>query len=665
MYNLFFLNESLVTHYWLMNLFMPLHEEKHRGLLFLSLAALGVVYGDIGTSPLYAINQVFFGLGKATTSFADVLGGISLVTWSLTLLIAIKYVIFVLKADNKGEGGVFALYGLLDQLKSRSKWIFIALLIIAAGLLFGDGIITPAISVISSIEGLSVVTTAFNPYIVPLTLVILTGLFLIQSKGTAKIGTLFGPIIIVWFVSIAIFGMRWVLADPQIMLALNPLYGIRFLFTHSLLDVLLTLGAVMLVITGGEAMYADMGHFGAKAIRLSWFVIVYPSLLINYWGQGAYLLSHHPVINGNIFFSMIPGYAIIPMVVVATFATIIASQALISGAFSLASQAISMGLFPFFRVVHTHQIHEGQIYVPVINWLLYVGCALLVVIFRSSNNLASAYGLAVSGVMLVTSLSMIQIAIHYWKWPTIGALCLFIPFILIDTSFLSANSLKLVEGGYIPLGIGLGILALMKTWQWGRSQVRTRYESYPAITVKELITRKKSSSELSTMDRTHIMMTPKPILKLSDKISTLGQLFIDRYEIIPKNIVFLTVKQAKIPFVGDKERFEIVPLYEDKKKGAVYSVVMQFGFMEQPDVETNLTALVNEKEIAINHDHDTWIVDILQERPIEEQVVNVFKKLRYELFMFLARNTETADVYFGLGKEKHLSSEILPIVMEK
>ncbi len=632
------------------------HSKKN--IVFLSLAALGVVYGDIGTSPLYAINEIFFGHGKATLSRMDILGAISLVVWSITLLIAVKYIIFVLKADNHGEGGVFALYGLIDQLKTKSKWIYIALLIIAAGLLFGDGIITPAISVISSIEGLAIATNAFTPYIVPITILILTGLFAIQSKGTSKVGSLFAPAIIVWFVSIIFFGVRWIITSPQIFLALNPYYAIYFLFSHSLLAVLLTLGAVMLAITGGEAMYADMGHFGAAPIRISWFSLVFPSLLLNYLGQGAYLLGNNHVVNGNIFFSMIPSIAVIPMVIISTVATIIASQALISGAFSLASQAISLGLFPMFRVRHTHIDHEGQIYVPFINWALYIGCVLLVLIFRSSNNLAAAYGLAVSGVMIVTSLSMIQIAMYYWKWGVALACGLFIPFIIIDATFLTANSLKIVEGGYVPLGIGIVLLVLMRTWKWGRTQIAEAFNSYPSISLKELITMKKEAR--NSIPKTIIIMSPKVIVRMNDRIPTLKQLLLERYGLLPFNIVFLTIKQLEIPYAEDN-RLEIKNLLEEKNKGSITSVILNFGFMEDPNVESMLQELAGHNKINIAHDPSKWLIHIIQERTVSEQIHSFIGRVKYQLFKFLARNTDTADVYFGLGKEKNLSIEILPV----
>ncbi len=336
------------------------HSGKNK-LMLLALGALGVVYGDIGTSPLYAIKEIFFGHALTHHTNADIFGVISLVFWSLTLVVAFKYVFLVLRADSDGEGGVFALYSLIGQLNKKTYAAIITLLVIAAGLLYGDGIITPAISVISAVEGLSFITKTFDPYIVPITVAILTGLFFIQSKGTAKVGAIFGPIMLIWFGAIAILGGKEVIQTPAILASLNPLYAFQFLTSHNIHTIFMVLGSVMLVITGGEAMYADMGHFGRLPIRISWYVITFPALILSYLGQGAYMLSGKEVIGENLFFSLVPHQFLIPMVILATLATVIASQALISGAFSLTAQAISLGLFPYLPMQHTHEEHEGQV----------------------------------------------------------------------------------------------------------------------------------------------------------------------------------------------------------------------------------------------------------------------------------------------------------------
>jgi KUP system potassium uptake protein len=382
----------------------------------LSIASLGVVFGDIGTSPLYAVREIFLGHALPNYSTSDIIGVISVVFWALTLIITIKYVIFVLRADNDGEGGVFALYGLIDQLGKKKNLTISGLLIFASGLLLGDGIITPAISVISAVEGLKVMTPVFEPYVVPITIAILTGLFSIQSKGTSRVGSIFGPVMLIWFFVLAVLGISHIMIRPEILSALNPMHAIEFFLRHSLQTVVLVLGSIILVVTGGEAMYEDLGHFGRFPIRLSWLIVAYPALVLNYLGQGAFLLSGKPISGGNLFFSMVPNGLLFPMVILATLATIIASQALISGVFSLVSQAISLGLFPFMHVDHTHKEHMGQIYVRQINIFLFIGSVVLVLYFGSSSRMASAYGLAIAGVEFVTTLGMISIAREVWKW---------------------------------------------------------------------------------------------------------------------------------------------------------------------------------------------------------------------------------------------------------
>jgi KUP system potassium uptake protein len=629
--------------------------------LALSVAALGVVYGDIGTSPLYAVNQIFFGTEKSADIQHDILGPISIIFWALTIVISFKYIILVLRADNEGEGGVFALYGLLNQLKKRSiAWLTI-LLALAAGLLFGDGIITPAISVISSVEGLRIATTAFDPYIVPITIAILTGLFLIQRNGTSKVGTVFGPIIFIWFASIAALGLVQVIHHPSILQALNPAYALGFFMHYPLYTLLITLGAIMLVVTGGEALYADMGHFGATPIRISWFTITYPALLLNYFGQGAYLISGAKVIQGNIFFSMVPHWALYPMIIISTLATIIASQALISGAFSLSTQAISLGLFPYLKVKHTHEDHAGQIYVPFINWALYIGCCLLVVTFRSSASLASAYGLAVSGVMLVTTMSMVYISRYYWNWGWFRSLVLFVPLSLVDVSFLVANSLKFIEGGYIPLLIGLSLMIIMQTWQWGRKRILKAFNTYPCMTVEELIQLKRTNTQF--VPRSEIIMTANPIESSSNKIPVLKQLYSDRHGLIAKNIIFVTAVFNKVPHIT-KERYSIKKFYEDKTKGTILSVKINFGFMEEPNVESMLEGIANHELVNINDHHKKWNIHVLYERARLTENANIFDLIRFNLFKFLQRNSDTADHYLELGKEHALSIEVIPVIIK-
>ena len=627
-------------------------------LLALSIGALGVVYGDIGTSPLYAINEIMFGHGNLKMSAPNIIGAISLVVWALTIVVSIKYVIFVLRADSDGEGGVFALYSLLHKIQKKWLGLIIPLLILAAGLLIGDGIITPAISVLSAVEGVGVVTHALSPFIIPITIAILTALFFIQKKGTAKIGKIFGPIIIVWFIVIGLLGLVQIVLDPQILSAFNPLFAFNFITHENLHDVLLVLGSVMLVITGGEAMYADMGHFGKKPIRLSWFLLAYPALILNYLGQGAYVLRGAHVIGNNIFYSMVPTIALVPMVFLATISTVIASQALISGAFSLMSQAITLGLFPYLKISHTHEEHEGQIYIPFINWMLYIGCIILVFIFGSSTRLASAYGLAVSGVMFMTSLAMFGVARYIWKWSALKTFLIFFPLTLLDLAFLFANSLKIFEGGFIPLSIGIIMLSVMLIWRWGRARIRQKFAEYPTMTVAKFIEKKETLPKSAR--KSAVIMTPDLITSSKDNIPLLAQIIWDRYETLPHHVIFLTVTIEDTPHMHHN-RFDFHGLYESHEKGSIISVQINFGFMEEPNVEKILDRLAEEKILQLPVDHKEWIIDALHERIYLSDKGNPWNLWKFRIFRFLARNSSTADQYFKLGRETQLSIEVLPV----
>lgn len=630
-------------------------------LLKMSLGALGVVYGDIGTSPLYAINEIFFGHANIVHNLQNILGGISLVVWSLTIIVAFKYVIFVLRADNDGEGGVFALYGLLSKKRFRLGAVVTTLLIFAAGLLYGDGIITPAISVISAVEGLRVVTVAFEPFIIPLTIVILTALFLVQNKGTHKIGSVFGPIIIVWFLSIASLGLVQIIKHPQILEAFNPIYAIQFLLSHSLKENLLVLGSVMLVFTGGEAMYADMGHFGRKPIRLSWFSLVYPSLLLNYLGQGAYLLSGNKIIFGNIFYSLVPTIFLIPMVILATMATVIASQALISGAFSLTTQAMAFDLMPFMRVSHTNKEHHGQIYLDVVNWALYLGTIFLVLTFRSSSNLAGAYGLAVSGVEIMTTICIFFIAQYYWKWSKLKSALLFVPLAIFEVLFFVANSLKIFQGGYVPLSIAVVLLVLMLIWQWGTKMKDKMYKNMRSMSLKDLIKIKENINRNDTIARSSIFMLPRFIESIEDDIPIVLETFYDRYQELPKDIVMLHVSVDKDnPHLHDA-RYNVIKFFDDEKKGTIYSVQARFGFMEEPNVEEVLEDLANHHKINLEIDPTRWLIHTFHKRILVNEKFSIFEKIKLAIYKYLDHNSIKADEYFGLGNKNELTIEVVPV----
>lgn len=646
-------------------------DQSHRGsslkkTLILGLAAIGVVYGDIGTSPLYAINEIFFGHAHLAISPENILGSISLVIWALTLIIAVKYVIFVLRADNQGQGGIFALYSLLFKENTKKVAVIIPLLIFAAGLLLGDGMITPAISVVSAMEGLKVVTVKLEPYIIPLTLVILTSLFLIQKKGTAKIGKVFGPIICLWFIVIGVLGFMQVINNIEIIKAFNPIYAFRFLASNNFHKILLVLGSVMLVITGGEAMYADMGHFGKKSIRLTWFSLTYPALLLSYLGQGAYLLGGGKVLENNIFYSLSPSWFLVPLVFLATIATIIASQALISGAFSLVTQGISLGLFPLLQVRHTHHEHEGQIYVPFINWMLYFGTVVIVLIFRSSTRLASAYGLAVSGVMIMTTIAIFGVARYKWRWSKKVIFLIFTPFALIDFLFLSANSLKFFDGGFIPFSIGLAILTFMMIWRWGRKEIKEEIDkNYSGMTISDLINIKKT--EKSYIPRSIIVMLPEPLTSITDSVPASKQILWERYGLLPKDLIFLTVQTNRVPHIKDiHDRFVVHKFFEDKEKGSITSIQVKFGFMEDPDVEKALINLAKHKHKDINIDEhpNHWLIHVTRARLFHARSVKGLRYIMYSVFRIILRISIRADRHFGLGKNVSLTMESIPITID-
>jgi KUP system potassium uptake protein len=639
-----------------------MHAQNHsiKNIALLALGALGVVYGDIGTSPLYAINEIFFGHALSHFTHLDVLGAISMVVWALTLVVAFKYIIFVLRADSEGEGGVFALYNLLTSLP-KSGVIVPGLLLFAAGLLYGDGIITPAISVISAVEGIRILTPTLTPFVIPITIIILTAIFAFQYKGTHKIGNVFGPIMLVWFCTLGILGLGSILNHPGILAALNPVYAYNFLTTHSLHTVLLTLGSVMLVITGGEAMYADMGHFGRLPIRLGWFLIAYPSLLLNYLGQGAFLLSGQEVLAHNIFYSMVPPSLLLPMVILATSATIIASQALISGAFSLTMQAISLRLLPYLRVVHTHLEHEGQIYIARINWALYLGSVILVLAFGSSSRLAGAYGLAVSGVMAATTIAMVFVAIKLWQWSRFKSLALFIPFLALDLVFVISNSLKFFDGGYVPFTIGLVIFAMIKLWVWGRQHTTKTFSDYSTHTVKWLV--KKISGDSHVLPRTMIFLTRYTIKSKNDRLPIQLERFLDRIGLIPGHLVLLNVEFVKRPHVSD--RFDIKTFYQDdEKKRSITSIIVRFGFMESPDLEPLIDAFIAHKDIPSCDPPSQWSFKILHERVFGGPDLNFFQRIKFFFYAGMQKNAASADEYLGLGQTRGLTVDVFPVMFK-
>lgn len=621
------------------------------------LGALGVVFGDIGTSPLYAVGLLFAHRLVAPTP-AEVIGGISLILWTLTLVVAFKYAVLVLRADNDGEGGVFALYGLLDRFNRNGRSLLAWALLLGAGLLFGDGIITPAISVLSAVEGLSVAAPSLSGFVIPLTLGLLAGLFWVQHRGSRAVGRLFGPVMLTWFAVIAVLGVMQIAAHPAILAALSPMHAVQLLIHGNLSANLLLLGAVILVVTGGEAMYADMGHFGAAPIRRAWFAIAFPALLLTYLGQGAYLLSDPARAGPGLLFHLVPHALLLPFIVLATVSTVIASQALISGTFSLISQAIALGLFPQLQIKHTHRGQAGEVYVPFINWLLFIGCVALVIGFGSSAALGSAYGLAVAGNMLMTSIAMMVLARKVWKWSSLSASLVFAPLVLIDAGFVFANSTKVLEGGYVPLCIGFAVFSTMLVWHWGRAKTLAAYLSRRALPMPEVFAIHRSADHF--IEQTAVLMIPAHnCAKKTRRAPALLQLLWERNGALPRNIIFVHVDHPKVPFIHE-DRFETTVL-EDNPNGRLVRVEMRFGFMEVPDVELGLQKLAQQSEIRLKPDHKKWTVHVVREHLAPASDMGPIRAIRFRAYEFLRLISQPTYYHYGLGYDVPLSVEILPV----
>ena len=539
------------------------------------LGALGIVYGDIGTSPLYALRECFHAAHGIALNIDNILGLLSLIFWALTLIISIEYVSFVMRLDNNGEGGILALTALalrrVSNKKRRNYLMFIGMM--GASLFYSDGVITPAISVLSAVEGLKIVHPMLADYTIPITLSILFVLFMVQKSGTAKVGALFGPIMLIWFATLAITGIFSIVQHPIVLAAVNPMYAVNFFVQNQWLAIV-AIGSVVLVVTGGEALYADMGHFGKKPIRIAWFSIVFPSLILNYFGQGALLISNPAAIE-NPFFLLVPQYAMIPMVILATLATVIASQAVISGVFSLTRQAVQLDYCPRLTIDHTSEETEGQIYVPWINWVLLIMVVALVLIFRSSSNLAAAYGIAVTGTMVITS-SLAFIALYkFWGWGIWVGSAVAVLFISIDVNFFAANLLKVPQGGWLPLLMGAFIFTLMYAWKTGRENlaIRTRHESFPLDLFLASLNH-ASSDSIVRVPGTSIFMTSNTEETPSALLHNLKH-----NKVLHERIVFMTILTKDIPHVKSEDRIKVETLENN-----VYRMIAYYGFRETPDV---------------------------------------------------------------------------------
>ncbi len=604
------------------------------GFWALTIGCIGVVYGDIGTSPLYALRESVLaavGPGQAASE-PVVLGILSLIIWALFLVVTAKYVLILLRADNHGEGGTLALMALASRALggSRGGAIVILLGIISGALFYGDAIITPALSVLSAIEGLKVVTPAFDDFVVPLTVVILIALFAVQSRGTARVATFFGPITLIWFAAISVGGLWHIGQNFEILYSFNPYYGVHFLLHHGIIA-FYTLGAVFLVVTGAEALYADLGHFGRGPIRFAWLVIVLPSLLINYLGQGALVLSNPKAIE-NPFFLLFPQWALLPMVVLATAATVIASQAVITGAYSLTQQAIQLGLLPRLEIRHTSESLFGQIFMPRVNSLLLVGVLLLVALFRSSSALASAYGIAVTGTMVVTGMMAIVVIRRVWGWPLIGALGLIVPFLFIDLTFLSANLLKVVEGGWMPLALGAAVMIVMYTWRRGSRLLfeKTRRQEIPLEGLVAGLEKKPPTR----VPGTAVFFTSDPQSAPTALLHSLKH-----YKVLHEKNVILTIETADTPRVNPAERVRIEPVGDTFMR-----IMLRFGFMETPNVPK---ALAIARKLG-------WQFDImstsffLSRRSLKPAAHSGMPRWQDRLFIGLTRVANDATDYFQI-----------------
>jgi len=599
----------------------------------LTLTAFGIVYGDIGTSPLYTIRECFYGSHAVDVTPENVLGVLSLVLYALFIVISIKYIAIVMRADNQGEGGILALTALLPT-RGRMAPVLIGLGIFGAALLYGDGMITPAISVLGAVEGLQVETPLFAPYVVPMSVAILVVLFLFQKYGTHRVGRLFGPIMVLWFVTIAILGISWIVREPTIIGAIDPRHGFTYFRQHGLPGVAV-LGAVFLAVTGGEALYADMGHFGKTPIRIAWFALVLPALVLNYLGQGALLLTDAAAARQP-FFLLAPEWALFPLVAIATAAAIIASQALISGAFSLTQQAIQLGYAPRLNIEHTSSHEIGQVYVPQVNFALMVSTVLIVVGFGSSSALAAAYGIAVTMTMVITAVLLHVIAIERWRWPPALALTITSAFLAIDLTFFGANLLKLFQGGWLPIMIGASIFTGMTTWKTGRRLMAERLVAR-AIPIDHFLTAITAAPPIR-VPGTAVFMTAQP-----RGIPPALAHNLRHNKMLHERVVLLTVSTAPVPHVAEDHRITTHAIGY-----GIYSIRLVYGFMEDPHVPDALRAAR-----AAGLDIDTEdITYFLGRETILVTGRRGMARWREKLFVLMTRNAVAATSFFRLPAER-------------
>jgi KUP system potassium uptake protein len=631
------------------------HVETHptgKRLAFLSLTALGIVYGDIGTSPLYALQQCFMAKEHAiAVTTANVYGVLSLIVWLLILVVAVKYIVFIMRADNRGEGGILALMALILQQErrrtdSRRRILLISLALFGAALLYGDGIITPAISVLSAVEGLHIATPAFDGYIVPLSFIVLVLLFMVQRLGTGRVGTAFGPVMALWFVTIATLGLVEIVKAPRILLALNPWHGLQFFIANGRVG-FLALGAVVLAVTGAEALYADMGHFGKRPIRIAWFSLVLPALLLNYMGQGALILND-PRAAANPFYLLAPRAMLIPLVVLATVAAVIASQALISGAFSLTQQAVQLGYSPRVTILHTSRSEAGQIFIPEISNLLMMGCLLLVVSFKSSERLGAAYGIAVTGTMAITSLLFAVVARDRWNWSLLHVIPLTAVFLAIDVALFSANVIKIEYGGWVPIVIAICVFTLMSTWKKGRTLLN--HALHAGALPLDLFLGDVARRKPPRVPGTAVFMTSS-----NDGVPVVLLHHLKHNKVLHEQVILMSVVTQEIPEINADERVSV-----EKLEHGFYRVTARYGFMETPNVpeilqrarESGVKAKPNETTFYLGRER-IIIADGSEQKPGTRRAPDnaqlpSMARWRKKIFVLMSRNARSATEFFGI-----------------
>ncbi|TXI78651.1 MAG: potassium transporter Kup [Dechloromonas sp.] len=615
----------------------PSSPASGKQLAAIALAALGVVYGDIGTSPLYAMKEVFAGNHPIPVTEANIFGSLSLFFWALIIVVSVKYVSFIMRADNRGEGGIMALIALaLHEAEHKPKQAKAIMIvgILGAAMFYGDGMVTPAISVLSAVEGLEVGAPALHPFVIPITLVVLFFLFFVQKSGTAVVGAFFGPVMLIWFSTLAVLGVINIVEQPTILHALNPLYGIEFLLANKAMA-LLAMGNVVLAVTGAEALYADMGHFGRKPISRAWFAFVLPALVLNYFGQGALILGN-PEAADNPFYRAAPDWALYPLIGLATVATVIASQAVISGAFSVTRQAMQLGFVPRMEVQHTSEKEQGQIYLPAVNWGLMVAVMILVLGFKSSNNLAAAYGIAVTGDMVITSILAAFVVAKVWRWGWLKAGLLFSCFLSVELIFLAANILKIPDGGWFPLVAGVGVFILMTTWKRGRQLLaeRLKGERLELMMFLESL----SASMPTRVEGTAVFLNADP---KGVPHALLHNLMHNK--VLHERVVLLSVQFYDVPYVPDIDRVEVRPLRDN-----FWSVVVQYGFKDDPNIPQALE-LCAEAGLAFNTLDTSYFIG---RETLIPRLGSDMAFWREKLFVAMFRNASPATAFFKIPSNR-------------